>query len=69
MSKELSIDTAVLPPAITGRAELSRLMFEIEDIDNEMEAQKVRGRGKKAAAHGQLHLTAGVYEHSRARRS
>ena len=39
----------VLPPALTGRADLARLVREIEALDGELEAQKVRSRGQQVA--------------------
>lgn len=34
--------TYVLPPALTSRADLARLVREVENLENELEAQKVR---------------------------
>jgi G3E family GTPase len=39
----------ILPPALTGRSELARLVREIEALDGELEAQKVRARGQQVA--------------------
>jgi inhibitor of KinA sporulation pathway (predicted exonuclease) len=39
----------VLPAALTGRADLARLVREIESVDGELEAQKVRAKGQKVA--------------------
>jgi hypothetical protein len=37
----------ILPPALTGRADLARLVRELEALDGDLEAQKVRARGQK----------------------
>ena len=42
---ESAVKDYVLPPALIGRADLARLLREIESIDNELGAQKVRNRG------------------------
>jgi G3E family GTPase len=39
----------ILPPALTGRSELARLVREVESLDGELEAQKVRARGQQVA--------------------
>lgn len=38
-----------LPAALTSRADLARLVREIETVDGELEAQKVRAHGQKVA--------------------
>jgi hypothetical protein len=40
--------TYLLPPALTGRPDISRLMRELEALENDIESQRVRG----AAANG-----------------
>lgn len=42
MSKAAT-DAYVLPAALIGRADLSRLVREVEAVDNDIEAQRVRG--------------------------
>lgn len=39
------------PPALVGRADLSRLLFELEAMDNDLESQKARSRGKTENYH------------------
>jgi len=44
---ETAAPSYILPAALTGRADLARLVREIETVDGELEAQKVRARGEQ----------------------
>jgi F0F1-type ATP synthase delta subunit len=39
------------PPALVGRSDLSRLLRELEALDNELESQKARSHGKTDGYH------------------
>lgn len=41
----------VLPPALISRADLARLVREVENLDNELAVQKVREKGGKQGYH------------------
>jgi hypothetical protein len=41
----------VLPAAVVRKADLARLVREIESLDGELEAQKVRARGQEVSYH------------------
>lgn len=45
MSSKLQDVTYVLPQTLIGRADLARLSREVEDVDNDLEAQKARAQG------------------------
>lgn len=41
----------ILPPALIGRADLARLVREVEALDNDLEAQKVRAHSSGSGYH------------------
>lgn len=41
-----AVSTLVFPPALTGRADISRLLRELEALDNDLESQRARSKGK-----------------------
>ncbi|MEJ0072672.1 MAG: hypothetical protein WDN27_01100 [Candidatus Saccharibacteria bacterium] len=43
--------TYVLPPALIGRADLARLVREVEAIENDLESQRARSRGNPGTAY------------------
>jgi G3E family GTPase len=43
--------TLAFPPALVGRADLSHLLRELETLDNDLESQKARSRGKTEVYH------------------
>jgi len=48
---EAASETYVLPSALIGRADLARLVREVETVDGDLESQKVRTGGDKTAYH------------------
>lgn len=42
MSEETKVDDYILPAALIGRADLARLVRELESVDSKLQAQKVR---------------------------
>jgi hypothetical protein len=41
----------ILPPAIIGRSDLSRLLRELEELDNDLESQRARAHGGTVSYH------------------
>jgi hypothetical protein len=46
MSDDQAAASYVLPAALIGRADLARLVREVESVDSELETQKVKNRGE-----------------------
>jgi len=58
MSATLEDITYVLPPTLISRADVARLVLEVEYVDNELEAQKAR------AGEGEVHYNVPVLSHA-----
>lgn len=51
MSETATPAPFVLPSALIGRADLARLLRELEDLDNDLESQRARNHGKTEGYH------------------
>lgn len=50
-ANESVAESYIIPPSLIARADISRLAREVETMENELEAQKVRGENKDGGYH------------------
>ena len=52
----------LLPPSLIGRADLARLIREVEDLDNELEAQTARNRTSGATGYHMPNMSQSLHD-------